>query len=356
MCLTPSPIRMDEPTMRAAVYGGAFLGGGGGGGLRGGLKTMQDVLSCGKPLMLLPIEALPEDALLATASMVGAPAAKNGYADNDQVRRTMELYTGRGLPVQGIITCENGGGSTANGWLLSALTGIPLVDAPCNGRAHPTGQMGSMGLGQVPGFVSVQAAAGGNPALGLATELCAAGPMDVVSHLVRLAADEAGGLVAVLRNGVQAGYVKKHGAPGAIRQAIGVGKVFLQHEGSGEEILKGLSSLFTLSVLAQGCVEGYTLTTRGGYDVGSLTVDGCELTFWNEYMCAEKNGKRLATFPDLMVTLDRETGEVLSSAQIQNGRQVTVVSVPRSELILGEGMREETSFREAEKIIGKSLW
>ena len=71
---------------------------------------------------------------------------------------------------------------------------------------------------------------------------------------------------------------------------------------------------------------------------------------------AEKNGKRLATFPDLMVTLDRETGEVLSSAQIQNGRQVTVVSVPRSELILGEGMREETSFREAEKIIGKSLW
>ena len=58
----------------------------------------------------------------------------------------------------------------------------------------------------------------------------------------------------------------------------------------------------------------------------------------------------------LMVTLDRETGEVLSSAQIQNGRQVTVVSVPRSELILGEGMREEASFREAEKIIGKSLW
>ena len=47
MCLTPSPIRMDEPTMRAAVYGGAFLGGGGGGGLRGGLKTMQDVLSLG---------------------------------------------------------------------------------------------------------------------------------------------------------------------------------------------------------------------------------------------------------------------------------------------------------------------
>ena len=33
MCLTPSPVRMDEPTMRAAGYGGAFLGGGGGGGL-----------------------------------------------------------------------------------------------------------------------------------------------------------------------------------------------------------------------------------------------------------------------------------------------------------------------------------
>src|SRR5690606_516844 len=62
-----------------------------------------------------------------------------------------------------IITSETGAMGTVNGWFQSAVTGIPVVDAAGNGRAHPTGVMGSMALDRLEGYRSVQAAVGGIP-------------------------------------------------------------------------------------------------------------------------------------------------------------------------------------------------
>ncbi len=41
--------------------------------------------------------------------------------------------------------------------------------------------------------------------------------------------------------------------------------------------------------------------------MGKVTIDGFEMTFWNEYMTLEKDGERYATFPDLIMTLDAKT-------------------------------------------------
>ena len=68
--------------------------------------------------------------------------------------------------IGGIITNEQGGEATVNGWLQAAVTGLPVVDAPCNGRAHPTGVMGSMNLHKIPDYTTVQACVGGNPDTG----------------------------------------------------------------------------------------------------------------------------------------------------------------------------------------------
>ena len=48
--------------------------------------------------------------------------------------------------------------------------------------------------------------------------------------------------------------------------------------------------------------------------MGYAEVDGCQLTFWNEYATAEKDGKRLATFPDLIMTINAKTGEPVTTA------------------------------------------
>ena len=154
-------MKLTVDDIRAAVLGGAVLGGGGGGSMENGLALGERAIQEGEP-ELIQITEVPDDGILLTCSCVGSPAAKHIHVGPEAYIRTVELVMEKmDSPVDGLITNECGGTAVVNGWLQAAALGIPVVDAPCNGRAHPTGVMGSMGLHALPGYVSVQAAAGG---------------------------------------------------------------------------------------------------------------------------------------------------------------------------------------------------
>ena len=114
----------------------------------------------------------------------GKPAAKGTMVKPVGYVRAVELLTEKaGIKADGLITNECGGTATINGWLQSAVLGIPVVDAPCNGRAHPTGAMGSMGLHAKEGYVSHQTAAGGDLAQGRYLELVVQGSIEQAAAL-----------------------------------------------------------------------------------------------------------------------------------------------------------------------------
>lgn len=345
-------IRLDNRTMEYAVYGGAVLGGGGGGWIEDGLEIGRLALEVGEPELLTPDE-LDDADLLITVALVGAPGAKEKYVKPIHYARALDIVAKQiGKPIQGIMTNENGAGTTVNGWFQSALTGIPVVDLPCNGRAHPTGTMGAMNLTELAGYVSHQGAAGGQGARYI--ELCVSGSLDKAASMVRTASVEAGGLVAVARNPVTVGYAKKHGAPGAIRQAIEIGEALLSHQGEWaiDAVVKRLGG----SVAAIGAVTEFRIETAGGFDVGTVVIENCcELTFWNEYMTLELEGRRLATFPDLIMTLDAATARPVVSAAIAKGQRLAVITAPRQSLILSSTMRNEALLKPIEEAIGKPV-
>ena len=159
-----SSANFDSDALRCAVIGGSFYGGGGGGAPAKGMEAGEAALLVGD-VILVDIDDVPDDAVLLTMSAVGAPAAKDAYVKPyhylKAVELLMERYDGK---LYGFITNECGGAATVNGWIQAAAFGLPVVDAPCNGRAHPTGVMGSMGLHSVPGYVSLQpTGVGGDP-------------------------------------------------------------------------------------------------------------------------------------------------------------------------------------------------
>jgi len=347
---------VDKDDIEALVLGGALLGGGGGGSLAEGRRLGLAALQIGRP-SLISIDSLAEDDPLVTVSAVGAPAAREKCTEPDDFIRAVQLlrsHLDRGIA--GLISSENGGVSTVNGLLQSAALGLPVVDAPCNGRAHPTGLMGSMALGATHGYTSRQAAVGGNRDTGRHLELYVEAPLARSDALVRQAAAEAGGLVAVARNPVQAGYVRKHGAPGAIHMALELGRLILRERGlGGEGVARKIAAALNGQVIGSGAVDTLELETSGGYDLGRLTVGDVELTFWNEYMTAERGGVRLATFPDLISTLDRRDGTPRTSADLERGTDVIILSVPHTRLILGAGMRVEEHFRAVEEAIKQPI-
>ena len=349
-------IIITEEFGEAAILGGAVLGGGGGGGMDRGRMNVREALSSGV-LRLIDVEDIPAETVLITGAMVGAPAAAEAQALPKDCVRAVEILTENKCPPPGgFIPNECGGSSITNGWVPAALMGLPLVDALCNGRAHPTGVMGSMGLHRDPAYVSRQAAAGGNPGKGLYLEVYASGKIDTAAPIIRAAADRAGGLVAVARNPVMASYVGRYGAARALKQAAELGRRMKAAAAKGgKAVAQSAAEFLGGEILTQDAVLSLELLTRGGFDTGAITIGEYETTFWNEFMTLECGGRRLGTFPDLIMTLDAHNGQPLTTAELQKGQEVFLLLVPARKLILGEGMRCRELLESIEPVINKRI-
>lgn len=343
---------MNDELMEQAVYGGAILGGGGGGWIKDGLQKGKLALEIGE-VSLTTIDELDVKDHVACVALVGAPAAKNQYVNAKQLYSTVNLLQRNyHSSISALMTNENGASTTVNGWIQSALTGLPVLDAPCNGRAHPTGSMGALNLSEVEDYVSYQAAAGGKAEYEISGYV--KGCLDYTSNVIRQMSVEAGGMVGVARNPVKVDYIQKHAAVGGISQAISVGEVFLKEENPLNKV-EAVATVLQGRVIKVGKVHHYSLITKGGFDVGELYVDDLQLTFWNEYMTAEENGERKGTFPDLLMTFDAETGIPLVSAEIQDGAKIAVISVPKEQLLLSSTMSNNVLLEKIQSVINKRV-
>lgn len=353
-------MEINEAAVEEAVLGGAILGGGGGGWVEEGRKLGRIALKKGFK-GILRIQDLPEDALLLTVSAVGAPSAGSELLEPEDYVRAVERFIEKTrAKIDGLISSEIGALGVVNGWVQSAALEIPVVDAPCNGRAHPLALMGSMDLHRERNFISHQIAVGGGLKKANRVEDFFEGPLDVVSKNVREAAVRAGGIVAVARNPVPAGYVRKNGAPGAIEKAMRLGKIWLDNKPSGpKKIFRKICDFLGGDYVLRMRVKKISLKTEGGLDIGTVHLKTrtawYELTFWNEYMTFEREGQRLATFPDLIMTFDFQTLMPLISAQLKEDHEVAVITVPAQQLVLGAGMRDEELLGHIEKAVGKDI-
>ncbi len=346
---------IDDEWIQYAVTGGTFLGGGGGGSPKEGLESGKLASQYGEPT-IVPLETIADDELIVTVSAVGAPAATDRYVKPADYVRAFELVRdyleADKKPVAGVMTNEMGGAATVNGLIQSAVTGVPIVDAACNGRAHPTGPMGSIGL--TGADHSVQAAVGGDPNTGSRLELLIEATIDVAATAVRQAAQDANGLVAVARNPVTATYAREHAAVGVYEDVVAVGRC-IEMAADGTAAAESVADLLGGEVAQQGTVDHVEIVTKGGFDVGIVNIEGSELTFWNEYMTFETDGKRRATFPDLISLLDAKTGEPITTAAIETGQEAIVVTAPATALSLGSGMVIPKLFEPVEEAINKSV-
>ncbi|MFH8738250.1 DUF917 family protein [Streptomyces sp. NPDC017964] len=338
--------QLTHDDIRAAVYGGAVLGGGGGGFVERGLRTAELALQVGAPELWTADEFTADD-LTATVALVGAPAAPDPQVLPTHLLRALELLR-RDLPRElvAIHTNENGAETTINGWFHSAMTGLPVIDLACNGRAHPSSQMGAMGLHARDGYRSYQGYAGGKPYAYV--EGAVSGTLDATSNVVRRASVEAGGWVGVARNPVEVGYAVQNGAPGAISFAIELGRRFL---GNGPA---GAAGHLGGEIAVTGTVREYRCEQREGLDVGVAVLDDAEgttLHFVNEYMTFEAGGERKASFPDLITTFD-EAGQPLASADVEVGKQISVLVAPAENLQLSTTMYMPEVYAPVETLLG----
>jgi uncharacterized protein len=349
---------LTEQDIEAAVRGGSVYAAGGGGWAEHGRMLGGAAVRLGKP-ELVSIDELDPEAIVATAAAIGAPAGSTAWEmlGIDYVKAAQLLQRELGKPIAGFMVGQNGRSSTLNGWLPAVALGAVVVDAVGDIRAHPTGDMGSIGLAG-SNEPTIQTAAGGNRAEHRYLELVVRGTTAKVSPILRTAADRAGGFVASCRNPVTAAYVRTHAALGGISLALALGEAILAAEArGGNAVIDTICATTGGCIIAQGRIETLDVVyTQDAFDVGRVTVGrgagAVILHVMNEYMAVDDaGGQRLATFPDVITTLDAR-GEPLSVGQLREGMAVHVLRVPKAVLPLGAGLLDPAVYPLVERALG----
>ncbi|ARO28361.1 hypothetical protein NXC14_CH00349 [Rhizobium sp. NXC14] len=347
-----------EKDVEAAVKGGSVYAAGGGGWADHGRMLGLAAVTIGKP-ELVSVDELKDDAWIATAAAIGAPASTTPWEMQgvDYVKAVQLLQEALGERLSGLIIGQNGKSSTLNGWLPSAILGTKVVDAVGDIRAHPTGDMGSIGMAASPEPM-IQTAVGGNRAENRYIELVVKGATAKISPVLRAAADQSGGFIASCRNPLRASYIRAHAALGGISMALALGEAIIAAEKrGGSAVIDAICKTTGGYILAEGViVRKDVVYTKEAFDIGTIAVGSGDrsvtLHVMNEYMAVDDaGGGRLATFPAVITTLSPE-GEPLSVGQLREGMQIFILHVPMDIIPLSASVLDPTVYPAVEKAMG----
>jgi len=340
----------------AGLIGGLFLSAGGSGrnAVEKNRRLARMALDYGG-VRLVGLDELDPDALVITATAVGAPGFANpAIRPRDAIDAARKLVAQLDRPPAGVI-CGHVPGF--NAWLVAAALGLRHVDAASNGRGHPTVKMGGMGLASRPDLSITQVACSGSQADRNQLFFMAEGDIVRTSNVLRQAAVVNGGLIYAARGPLRATFIKENGAPGAITFQLDLGRAMLKAQGADR--VHATVDCLGGELLVEGEVIENTVTYGGGFDLGQMTVRGSRgdvvLGIYNEFMTADAGGKRVATFPDMIGSLDPVTGDIVSISESKPGSRVAIIIAHRSRFPVGKGALDPAVFPEVETAMGVDL-
>lgn len=357
-----TPHFLNEQDLLAMVYGGAILGAGGGGSIEAGLAAGRDAFASGRPF-LAKISDLNANTHLVTFSRVGTVSSTRALGQLAH-QHTSALKVFRGWSeskIRGIIPSEVGPLAVTYGWEQSATLGIPIVDAPCNGRAHPTEIMGSLGLHRFPGYVTKALAVGSQAGTNTSLELALTATVQLSAQIVRDTVARTGMPLAVVRNPLPVSYIRNHAAIGGLTYAMHVGQAFLQALPQGlDAITTRIAHFMGGAVLARGTLTAVVRSDRQGFTVGELrllddSIGPVRIPLCNEYMLVLCDNQVLAAFPDLITLFDAKTLLPVNSSDAREGQRVILLVVPAERLNLASTMFDRALLRPVEKLLGMAF-
>lgn len=326
----PRTLTTDE--LDLILQGACFLGSGGGGPLALGRQFIQDIAAAGNPVRVVDVASVPPDATGAISAGVGSPAAAASGFPSDAAGvawRELENVAGRRSH---IVPAEIGAGNTFIPFLLSAQTGLPVIDGAGADRAVPSLPLCTFAAAGVPlGSVVL-----GNSDLVL--RFTAPDPAAADTKMRMLLGgnvfDQDAGSAMWAMTGAQIGAAAIRGTT---TRALDVGTLLRTSSDPVTDVAEHLGG----SVLVRGTITDIGEVTGGGFDTGHVTITASggatsvTVVNVNENLIAYSGQSPtvLATAPDLLCYVSAQ-GQAFSNAEAASyqkaGTEVALVVVPSS--------------------------
>lgn len=356
---------LNHDDVLSALTGGSIYASGGGGFYEHGLAMGHAAITINK-VKLVSLDELNDDDIVVTAAAIGAPAGTTDWemTGRDYIKAAQLLIENYDGKVVGFMAGQNGKSSSTNGWLPAAALDLVVVDALGDIRAHPSGKFGNMGLTTDAHYQTIEAASRGKRETGSHIELVITGKPEKTSEVLRKASDLSGGFFASARNPLSVKFLKENAVVGGYTLAIELGEAVLKAQPDGPEaVLEAILDQTNGEVLGTGKVteNNVAYSEAGTYDIGHITVDAGRnntLTAYaaNEFMALNRNGERVANYPDVITIFDKETMKPLTTSEIPVGKEVIVFKIDSTNFPLSSGVYEKANYPEIEEALGIKIY
>ncbi|MEM0272311.1 MAG: DUF917 domain-containing protein [Thermoprotei archaeon] len=322
------------------IVGATIMGVGGGGDPNTGLKSVLEAVEQGKKVVLIGVDELRPDDLLASPYYVGSVAPTGRKVERrvgDPMAEAAALLEGTlGKKLRATVSSEIGGGNTGACLAISAKLGVPTVDGDLMGRAGPELHQSTANIFGYPMTPSAIVAEAGNRVV-----VHAAAGIDEYEAIARHISVVSGGHAAVVDTPLLGTHAQKCVVRGTLTQCITIGEARQKALDSGDDPIQAVASkLRNGKLIFRGRVSAYNWKDTGGFLVGEVQVDGVgehtgkKLKTWikNEHIVCWVEGKPVVLPPDLIVFLEPATALGITNDKLSVGQEVVVVGASVDEV------------------------
>lgn len=327
-----------EADLGPIATGAALLGTGGGGNPYLGMLRMRELLRAGRRVRVVDPDELADEALVVTAGGMGAPVISweklpQGEEEVEAVR-ALEEHLGR--RVNAIAPLEMGGSNSLVALAVGAQLGVPVLDGDGMGRAFPELQMVTYLIyGCSPAPAAVADEKGNRTVLNRVADVFA---LERIARAVTIAYGGHAGLAMCAMTGAQA---RATCVPRTLTLALRIGQAIEQARRDGEEPVKAVLQVTGGQPIFRGKIVDLERRLVSGFARGCVTLEGsgpnagetASVDFQNENLIARKGEELLAVVPDLIVLVDVDSGEPLTTEVLRYGFRVEVLVLPPSPVL-----------------------
>jgi len=322
------------------ALGATVLGTGGGGDPHVGKLVAKQAIEEFGPVELLPPDELDADGFVVPTAQMGAPtvSVEKLPSGREAVTSMERIERERGKTADATMPIECGGINSTFPFAVAARRGLPVVDADGMGRAFPELQHETFNIYGVSGTPAAVSDERGS------TCLIETDDNDQLEWLARGVTVRMGGVAYVSDYPMTGAQVKETAIPGTMSLARDLGRALRLAEDDAMSAIREVTreSIYgEARSLFEGKIVDVQRRTERGFVFGHVDIDGLDadegsamrIEFQNENLGATVDGSYVATVPDLITVLDRETGGPIPTESLRYGARVRVLGIRTPEIM-----------------------
>lgn len=323
--------------IRDIARGAAILGCGGGGDPEIGRLMAEAAIEELGPVTIVDPQDIADDSFILASAMMGAPTVviEKIPRGTEPLAAFRRIEKELGKSADAVCSMECGGLNSTIPILVAAQTRLPLLDGDGMGRAFPELQMETFSVYGVPGTPACVVDEDGN------TVICEASSDVEMEWLLRGVTIRMGGAAYLAHYPMSGADFKRTAVRNTLTLAFELGRAVRVARAGQNDPVKAVGQTFHGTVygdvteLFRGKVFDVQRETRRGFALGKATVNGADefdgsiltISFQNENLVAWRDGKAVATVPDLIIFLDPETGEAIPTERLRYGQRAAILCV-----------------------------